>query len=133
MSRRVVSISLDDETWNISRDVPNLSHFVRTKLHEMKVEQTMLPVSHHNGWRDAFNICWPWTPGGYCSLCWPHGQPTKLEWRTWTQSRVSRPLTPPPRREPDTRDRSISWAYQPVASEDVKKPGLLTRLKSWLI
>ena len=113
MSRRITTISLDDETYELARQEGNLSAFVRRALLDSSNHRSNQPVNHHNNWRDDLQICMPKHSTGYCEICWPYGRPTMDEFTLWTREyRQAKRIYPfkadmwpqPPKRSPDRRD-----------------------------
>ena len=107
--RRITTISLDDVSYERSKQVGNLSAFVRDKLLDHANEQSNKPVDYHNAMHPQTGICHPHKAlDGYCSICWPYGQPSKREYSDWIMAWYNSPIPKPtpPRQSPDRRQVS---------------------------
>ncbi len=108
MSRRITTISLDDESHERAKKIGNLSAFVRDALLHEARKTSNQPVDYHNAMHSATGVCHPFkAQDGYCSICWPYGQPTKSEYDWWIRDWYQSPAhnkPKPPRQLPDRRE-----------------------------
>jgi|TARA_R110002110_G_scaffold415023_1_gene647519 hypothetical protein len=107
--RRVTTISLDETSYEQSKQIGNLSAFVRQQLQEHADQRQNMPVDYHNAMHPILKICHPHKAlDGYCEICWPYGTPSKNEWLFWHRDALSvmrqgRSRPEPPKRLPDRR------------------------------
>jgi len=104
--RRITTISLDDISYERSKQVGNLSAFVRDKLLDHANQRSNQPVDYHNAMHPNTGVCHPFKAlDGYCSICWPYGQPTKQEYSDWIMAWYNSPIPKPspPKQSPDRR------------------------------
>lgn len=106
--RRITTISLDDDSYHHSKHVQNLSAFVREKLQEEMSLRSKQPVDYHNAMHPRTGYCHPHKAlDGYCTICWPYGQPTRNEYNDWIRVWMNEPNSlakpKPPRQLPDRR------------------------------
>lgn len=107
--RRITTISLDDESYHQSKHIGNLSAFVRNKLLEEATLRSKQPVDYHNAMHPRTGYCHPHKAlDGYCTICWPYGQPTPNEYNEWIRAWFNEPNSmkkpKPPRQLPDRRN-----------------------------
>lgn len=87
-AQRITTIRLGQQQYEWSKaNIPNLSHFVRTKLAEEQMRQA--PIMNHTKWVETAKKCYPHTKGGYCGLCWPDGIPSRAEWNDYRQEVIA--------------------------------------------
>jgi hypothetical protein len=76
--RKVTTVSLDEKTAAIAKNMPNFSHFVRECLlrhHASSLNQDECP---HIRQERFGNRCVPRVKGRpVCFVCWPHGRPSQ--------------------------------------------------------
>tara|TARA_Y100001973_G_C5185946_1_gene327833 strand:- start:726 stop:1145 length:420 start_codon:yes stop_codon:yes gene_type:complete len=88
MAARRTTIHLGNQQYTWAKaNIPNLSHFVRTKIAEEQMKQA--PIMNHTKWVDSAKKCYPHTKGGYCGLCWPDGIPSRAEWSEYRQEIIN--------------------------------------------
>ena len=132
--RRITTISLDDESYNQSKQIGNLSAFVRHALQEEADRKSNTPVDYHNAMHPILGVCHPHKAlDGYCEICWPHGQPTKNEFHDWRRRwqiapAYDKPM--PPRQLPDRRKNPHANAItQKESSEAIsQKVGIIRKI-----
>lgn len=137
--RRITTISLDDESYHQSQNIGNLSAFVRQKLQEEQEKIRNVPVDYHNAMHSVIGRCHPHNGSdGYCSICWPYGQPSKNEWleytRAWYEAKRNRQVLPnAPRQSPDRRPvtHTNEIAQQESRDASVNK-GIIRKLWNWI-
>ena len=78
MKTTTVRITDEQHQWIVENRPYQLSRIVREHLDVLIHAET--PVSFHNAWRESAQKCYPHMRGGYCSLCWPAGTPSRQEW-----------------------------------------------------
>jgi|TARA_B100001094_G_scaffold79152_1_gene75449 hypothetical protein len=138
MARRITTISLDDESHEQAKHVGNLSAFVRQQLQEHAAQIKRQPVDYHNAMHQGVGKCHPHRAlDGYCSICWPYGQPTKNEWHDWVRRYVNAPGSnkpEAPRQLPDRRHFTNSEKItQKESSETVSNNlGIIRKFWRWL-
>lgn len=88
----ISSVSLDEETKEIAKSMPNFSSFVRECLIRWRYEHQADKARHlhptsvgYNPQTDevAITICYPHSKHGLCLLCWPEGAPDVADWKAW--------------------------------------------------
>lgn len=134
--RRITTISLDDEAYQQSKNIGNLSAFVRQKLNDEANKILNMPVDYHNAMHSNIGMCHPHNSNdGYCSICWPYGQPSKSEWfnytREWYEARRRGAEAPtPPRQLPDRRKSVYSDQVTDQESSQAltKQLGIIRRI-----
>jgi len=137
--RRVTTISLDETSYEQSKQIGNLSAFVRQQLQEHADQRQNMPVDYHNAMHPILKICHPHKAlDGYCEICWPYGTPSKNEWLFWHRDALSvmrqgkeRPEAP--KRLPDRRP--IAHADQVSQKESGHAPinkGIIRKLWSFI-
>lgn len=78
MKTTTIRITEEQHKW-IQENRPNqLSRIVREQINVLIHQET--PVGFHNAWREQAQKCYPFMRGGYCSLCWPAGTPSRQHW-----------------------------------------------------
>lgn len=140
--RRITTISLDDETYELAKHEGNLSAFVRRALVDSSKHRRNQPVNFHNNWRADLEICVPEHPTGYCEICWPYGRPTLPDFYLWTREyRQAKLIYPydksqwpePPKRSPDRRNSPhANTITKKKSSETVtNNKGIIRKIISW--
>ncbi len=83
---KITTVRITDEQhhWIKSNRPQQLSNIVREHLDDLMHRDT--PVNYHNAWRESAQKCYPHMRGGYCSICWPAGIPSKVEWSEYIKS-----------------------------------------------
>lgn len=137
--RRITTISLDDESYHQSKHVGNLSAFVRTKLMEEALLRSKQPVDYHNAMHPRTGYCHPHKAlDGYCTICWPYGQPTPNEYQEWIRRWFNEPnplrKPKPPRQLPDRRKNPEAYAITQEKSGQAitNNKGIIRKIISWL-
>ena len=74
MSRRITTISLDDESAKIARTLPNFSHFVRECLFRYASNKNVYSCTREK-WEEM-GVCNPFVQP-VCFSCWPNGAPPR--------------------------------------------------------
>ena len=136
--RRITTISLDEKSYEQSKNIGNLSAFVRQKLNDEANKILNLPVDYHNSMHTTIGMCHPHNSSdGYCSICWPYGQPSKSEWfqytRDWFDARRNGSALPSaPKQSPDRRQitNANQVADQEGSNASMNK-GIIRRLWAW--
>ncbi len=135
--RRITTISLDDIAYDQSKQVGNLSAFVRQQLQEHANQRMNMPVDYHNAMHPILNICHPHKAlDGYCEICWPFGTPTKQEWLWWHRDaldkmRAGQPRPTPPKRLPDRRKITHTDAIAEKESSEARSNRVGIIRKIW--
>lgn len=78
MKTTTIRITEEQHDWIQKNRPQQLSRIVRDRLDELIHAET--PVGFHNAWREQAQKCYPHMRGGYCSICWPTGTPSREEW-----------------------------------------------------
>lgn len=79
-----VRIRDDQHEWLKKNHPGGFSRIVRAHLDELMHQET--PVGFHNAWRESAQKCYPYMRGGYCSICWPAGIPSRNDWSDYIKS-----------------------------------------------
>ena len=137
--RRVTTISLDETSYEQSKQIGNLSAFVRQQLQEHADQRQNMPVDYHNAMHPILKICHPHKAlDGYCEICWPYGTPSKNEWLFWhrdalSQMRQGRECPTPPKRLPDRRPIThADQIAQKKRSDAAMNKGIIRKLWSFI-
>lgn len=108
----VTSVSLDAETKEISKTMPNFSSFVRTCLIRWRNEQISAVYTHRAPRTvGTYTVCYPFASNGLCVLCWPDGSPTMEDWKLFMHSNPTSGLS---------YANSITRQYNPMSLTDLK-------------
>jgi len=78
---RVTSVSLDEETYQIAKSMPNRSAFIRECFRRWHAMETSTHI-HPN----ETNKCYPYSNNGVCALCWPDGIPSLDDWKYYRET-----------------------------------------------
>ena len=76
------SVSLDAQTVQIKRRLPNFSRFVRVCLREwaqMQDGNHIVPIEANR----RYARCNPMHSTGCCAICWPEGRPSRASYFLW--------------------------------------------------
>ena len=84
MKTTTIRITQEQMSWIRQNRPQQLSMLVRAHLDDLIHSET--PVNFHNAWRESAQKCYPHMRGGYCSLCWPTGIPSREEWTAYVKS-----------------------------------------------
>ena len=139
MARRITTISLDEESYEQAKQIGNLSSFIRQALQDHADLKSNSPVDYHNAMVDLYKKCHPHkAQDGYCSICWPYGQPTKNEWHDWRRRYLAAPANSKPiapRQSADRRKISDSNQITEEKSSETRsdRVGILRKLLRFLI
>jgi len=92
-------VALDEQTAPIADNIGNFSKWVRGRLiaYDNTTKAAAIQILEHNAPRtlhtpdstkfgEGVKVCFPFSEGGCCVLCWPDGPPTRGAWFEWSHS-----------------------------------------------
>ena len=83
------SIRLDDESRELVKDIPNLSHYVRGVIKSDPRLRRIQKEEHLPGYPHALvTFCHPFGGNHLCLVCWPDGAPSKDDWKYWSKEQM---------------------------------------------
>jgi len=141
------SIRLDDESRDLVKDIPNLSHYVRGVIKNDPRLRRIQKEEHLPGYPHALvTFCHPFGGRHLCLVCWPDGAPSADDWSYWSKEQMvhrsrgrvgifdARPLG-----QGIEKDIHLSGTDQPAqykgestATRIIPKKGLIRRFIGWI-
>ena len=86
MDLRRSSVSLDEETYAVSKRIGNFSAFVRECLRRWNAFDLQEHIQPERADKDWGKKCFPRHSKGCCVLCWPDGPPSPDDWKYYCES-----------------------------------------------